>query len=69
MYIPLDRVPSGESEPQTWIQSGSKGNGDNYTGSGNELKGGNHGEYRSGRALKTTIFRIRACRRADGVTR
>lgn len=69
MYIPLDRVPASESDPQTWIQSGSKGNGDNYTGSGNELKGGNHGEYRSGRALKTTIFRIRACRRADGVTR
>jgi len=69
MYIPLDRVPASEENPQSWIQSGSKGSGDNYTGRGNDLKGGNHGEYRSGRAPKTLAFRIRACRRADGVTR
>jgi len=51
----------------TWVQSGSKGNADNYTGQGNDKKGGNHGTYNSGRALKTVSFRIRACRTAEGV--
>lgn len=68
MYFPPERIPAGESQGNPWVQSGSKGPGDNYTGGGNKAKGGNHGEYRSGRAPKTVPFRIRACRRAEGVT-
>lgn len=62
MYYP--NPSSGESP---WIQSGSKDGKDTYTGQGNDKKGGNHGEYRSGRAPKTVSFRIRACRSANGV--
>lgn len=62
MYIP---PVNGQ---QSWVQSGSKDNTDNYTGNGNIEKGGNHGSYHSGRAPKTTVFRIRACRSANGVT-
>ncbi|MDE7069777.1 MAG: hypothetical protein K2O63_04570 [Alistipes sp.] len=68
MYFPPERIPTGETNTSSWVQSGSKGTGDNYTGGGNKAKGGNHGEYRSGRAPKTTVFRIRAFRRAEGVT-
>lgn len=67
MYISPDKVPSGANP---WAQSGSEGDGseDEYTGSGNKTPTGNHGQYHSGRAKKTTVFRIRAFRRADGVT-
>lgn len=62
MYLPP------QPGQQTWVQSGSKDTEDNYTGNGNTEKGGNHGTYHSGRAPKTTVFRIRACRSANGVT-
>ena len=67
MYISPDKVPSGA---HPWAQSGSEGDGseDEYTGSGNKTPTGNHGQYHSGRAKKTTVFRIRAFRSADGVT-
>lgn len=58
MYIPSSR---------SYAESGSKGNNDNYTGQGNDKKGGNHGTLHSGRALKTISFRIRACRTTEGV--
>lgn len=50
-----------------YAESGSKGDDHNYTGGGNEVKGGNHGTENSGRAFKTTVFRVRAFRRVDGV--
>ncbi|MDE5707334.1 MAG: hypothetical protein K2H69_04075, partial [Alistipes sp.] len=53
MYFPPERIPTGETSTSSWVQSGSKGTGDNYTGGGNKAKGGNHGEYHSGRAPKT----------------
>ena len=59
--------PNPPSSGSPWVQSGSKNEDDTYTGQGNDKKGGNHGEYRSGRALKTVSFRIRACRSANGV--
>ncbi len=65
MYCPPERIPSDQTNP--WIQSGSKGPSHNYTGGGNEIKGGNHGEYYSGRAPKTTVFRVRAFRSINNV--
>lgn len=69
MYFPPERIPESETNKVPWVQSGSKGTAHNYTGGGNKAQGGNHGEYYSGRAPKTTVFRIRAFRRAEGVTR
>lgn len=67
MYCPPEKIPEGADKDAFYVQSGSQGDGHNYTGSGNKIKEGNHGEYYSGRALKTTVFRIRAFRRAEGV--
>ena len=64
--IYVKEPPSGQTNH--FAQSGSKNNDYNYTGNGNEEKGGNHGEYYSGRAPKTIPFRIRACRVTTGVT-
>lgn len=51
-----------------YVESGSKNNDHLYTGGGNKDKGGNHGSVNSGKAPKTTVFRVRACRRANGVS-
>lgn len=48
------------SSSRRYAESGSKGDGDNYTAE-------KHGTLNSGRAPKTTIFRIRACRTTEGV--
>lgn len=69
MYCPPEKIPDGQNKDEPYVQSGSKGNDHNYTGGGNKAKGGNHGEYYSGRAPKTTVFRIRAFRSTEGVTR
>lgn len=59
--------PGGTGE-NNWVQSGSPDNEDLYTGRGNKDKGGNHGAYHSGKVPKTIVFRVRACRRANGVS-
>ena len=69
MYCPPEKIPDGQNKDEPYVQSGSRGDAHNYTGGGNKAKGGNHGEYYSGRAPKTTVFRIRAFRSTEGVTR
>lgn len=62
------RRPDAGTDQRPYVESGSKNDDDLYTGLGNKDKGGNHGAYHSGKAPKTRVFRVRACRRANGVS-